>query len=54
MSRTQVAIFVCAIQAVIGILVDGGMRPMAFMAVFVCAPLLLHYLTNRPNKGEQP
>ena len=51
MTRTQVAIFVCALYAVIGLFVGGGMRPMLMLAVITCGPLALHYLTNPAVKG---
>ena len=51
MTRTQVAIFVCALYAVIGVFVGGGMRPMLMLAVITCGPLALHWLTNPVAKG---
>lgn len=53
MTRSQIAILVCSLYAVIGILVGGGMRPFLMLAVFTCGPLALHYLTNPEAKGEQ-
>lgn len=50
MSRVQVAIAICSLYAVIGILVGGGMRPMLLLAVVTCGPLALHYLTNPEGK----
>ncbi|WP_176465152.1 hypothetical protein [Pseudomonas sp. Irchel 3E20] len=54
MSRSQVAILVCSLYAVIGILVGGSMRPFLALAVFTCGPLALHYLTNPEARGDQP
>jgi len=51
MTRTQVAIFVCSLYAVIGLFVGGGMRPMLTLAILTCGPLALHYLTNPAIKG---
>ena len=50
MSRVQVAIAICSLYAVIGILVGGGMRPMLLLAVVTCGPLALHYLTSPEGK----
>lgn len=52
MSRIQVAIAICSLYAVIGIIVGGGMRPMLLLAVVTCGPLVLHYLTNTESKGD--
>lgn len=54
MSRSQVAILVCSLYAVIGILVGGGMRPFLILAVVTCGPLALHYLTNPVAGGDRP
>ncbi|WP_183000862.1 hypothetical protein [Pseudomonas sp. UMC65] len=54
MTRTQVAVFMCAAYAVIGVLVGGGMRPMLMLAVVTCGPLALHYLTNQGGGQSAP
>ncbi|WP_173890410.1 MULTISPECIES: hypothetical protein [Pseudomonas] len=50
MSRTQVALFLCALYGVIGVVVDGGLRPMTILMVVTCGPLALHWLTNPAGK----
>ena len=50
MTRTQIAIAVCSIYALIGLFVGGGLRPMLLLVVLTCGPLLLHYISNRASK----
>jgi hypothetical protein len=53
MTRTQVAMIVCSLYAVIGLFMGGGLRPMLLLAVITCGPLALHYLTNPQVKEAQ-
>jgi hypothetical protein len=50
MSRTKIALFVCLLYAVIGVIVGAGVWPMLILDVVACAPLVLHYVTNQPSK----
>jgi hypothetical protein len=52
MSRTKIAVVLCLLYAVIGVMVDGSMRPMLILAVVTCGPLALHYLTNQTDKDH--
>lgn len=53
MSRLQIAVAICSLYAVIGILVGGGMRPMLLLAVVTCGPMFLHFLTSPEARREK-
>lgn len=50
MTRIQISILLFVLYAIMGVAMDGGLRPFMLMTTLSCAPLLLHWALSREGK----